>query len=194
MPNDCTTNQLVSIYHDVCLALENRKDIQLIFFDISKAFDKVWHKGLIFKLRQIGGRGSLLSFFENYLDHRKQRVVVNGKHSSYQCINAGVPQGSVLGPLLFLVYINDIANHLTSKTTLYADDTTLSKQINDYVISTHELQNDLHMIDSWATKWKVKFNPTKSESLLISRKKYMNELNTYNFQNQHIIKVENHTH
>ena len=194
MPNDCTTNQLVSIYHDVCLALENRKDIQLIFFDISKAFDKVWHKGLIFKLRQIGVGGSLLSFFENYLDNRKQRVVVNGKHSSYQCINAGVPQGSVLGPLLFLVYINDIANHLTSKATLYADDTTLSKQINDSVISTHELQNDLHMIDSWATKWKVKFNPTKSESLLISRKKDMNELITYSFQNQHIIKVENHTH
>ena len=136
MPNDCTTNQLVSIYHDVCLALENRKDIQLIFLDISKAFDKVWHKGLIFKLRQIGVEGSLLSFLENYLDNRKQRVVVNDKHSSYQCINAGVPHGSVLGPLLFLLYINDIANHLTSKATLYADDTTLSKQINDSVIST----------------------------------------------------------
>ena len=108
--------------------------------------------------------------------------------------NAGVPQGSVLCPLLFLVYINDIANHLTSKATLYADDTTLSKQINDSVISTYEIQNDLHMIDCWASKWKVKSNPTKSESLLISRRKGMNECNIYSFQNQHIIKVENHTH
>ena len=70
----------------------------------------------------------------------------------------------------------------------------MSKQINDSVISTYELQNDLQMIDSWATKWKVKFNLTKSESLLISRKKDMNEFDTYSFQNQHISKVENHTH
>ena len=87
------------------------------------------------------------------------------------------------------MYINAIADHLTSKATLYADDTTVSKQINDSVISTYELQNDLQMIDSWATKWKVKFNLTKSESLLISRKKDMNEFDTYSFQNQHISKV-----
>ena len=128
------------------------------------------------------------------MDNKKQRVVVNGKHSSYQCINAGVPQGSVLCPLLFLVYKNDFAHHLTSKATLNAYDTTLSKQLNDSVISTYELQNDLRMIDSWATKWKVKFSPTKSEALLISLKKDMTELNTYNFQNQQITKVENHNH
>ena len=104
-PGDSTTNQLVSIYH-VCTALENQADIQLIFFDISKAFDKVWHKGLLFKLESIAIKYPLIKWFENYLSNRKQRVVINGKSSSWKTINADVPQGSVLGPLLFLIYIS----------------------------------------------------------------------------------------
>ena len=87
------------------MALENRADVQLIFFDISKAFDKVWHKGLLHKIKGIGIKESLYRWFEDYLTKRKQRVVLNGKHSSWQVIKAGVPQGSVLGPILFLIYI-----------------------------------------------------------------------------------------
>ena len=157
-PDDSTTNQLVSIYHDVCTALDDHKDIQLIFFDISKAFDKVWHKGILFKMESIGIKHSLLNWFQDYLHLRKQRVVINGKTSSWKTINAGVPQGSVRGPLLFLIYVNDISMHLSSRASLFAGDKTLSKHISDYD-DNGELQNDLNISENWAKQWKVKFIP-----------------------------------
>ena len=168
-PGDCTTSQLVSMYHEVCTALENQNDIQLIFFNISKAFDKVCHKGLLFKLESVGIKHQLLQWFKDYLDNRKQRVIINGKYSSWANVTAGVPKCSVLGPLLFLIYINDITTNLSCKTGLYADDTSISKHVTDPITSNNELQNDLTTIKAWADKWKIKFNPIKSEALLITR-------------------------
>jgi len=92
---------------------------------MSKAFDKVWHEGLIFKLKQNGIEGKLLNLFQNYLANRKQRVVLNGMESNWGEIKAGVPQGSVLGPLLFLVYINDLEEGIKSSVKFFADDTSL---------------------------------------------------------------------
>ena len=93
-------------------AFEDSKclEVRAVFLDISKAFDKVWHKGLIFKLKQNGVSGRLLKFFESYLSNRKQRVMINGSYSDHANIKSVVPRGSVLGPLLFLVYINDLEN------------------------------------------------------------------------------------
>ena len=181
-PGDSTTNLLVSICLDVCTSLDNQRDIQLIFFDISKAFDKVWHMGLLFKLETIGIKGNLLSWFHNYLSNRKQRIVLNGKTSSWKFVNAGVPQGSVLGPLMFLIYINDISLNLSCKTSLFADDTSLSKQITNRQVCELELQNDLKTIETSAEKWKVTFNPQKSDALLVSRKVNRNNKTHFLFQ------------
>ena len=90
-------------------------------------------------MESIGIKHSLLNWFQDYLHLRKQRVVINGKTSSWKTINAGVPQGSVLGPLLFLIYINDISMHLSSRASLFADDTSLSKHISDYDTDNGEL-------------------------------------------------------
>ena len=125
MPGDSTINQLVSMYHIFAEALDNKKDVRLVFCDVTAAFDRVWHTGLLHKLYNIGIRGNLLLWFEDYLSNRTQRVVLQGVSSSWGNINAGVPQGSVLGPLLFLIYINDLPKVVESSVRLFADDTTL---------------------------------------------------------------------
>ena len=98
---DSTVHQLSYLYHMFCKALDCKKDVKIIFCDISKAFDRVWHKGLLYKIRKFGIDGKLLAWFEDYLSQRYQQVTIHGQESSTGLIRAGVPQGSVLGPLLF---------------------------------------------------------------------------------------------
>ena len=117
-------------------------DARRVFLDIWKAFYKVWHKGIIFRLKQNVIYGELLSILSDFLKDRKQRVTLNGWVSSWTDINTQVPQGSILGPLLFLTYINELADGLSSNTNFFAN----------------ELSNDLHKINSWDFQWQLDFN------------------------------------
>ena len=170
VPGDSTANQLIDIYNTFCKALDDGKEVRAVFCDISKAFDRVWHKGLLFKLKQAGIGSTLLQWIANYLLNRKQRVLIPGGSSDWLPIGAGVPQGSILGPLLFLIYINDIVMHINSTVRLFADDTSLYLIVDDPVEAARCLNADLALIHQWAERWLVKFNAAKSESLLVSRK------------------------
>ena len=134
-----------------------------VFLDISKAFDRICHEGLLFKLWQNGISGELITLIKDFLSCRKQRVVLNGQHSWWVDVKAGVPQGSTLGPLLFLIYINDLPNGLNSNAKLFADDTSLFSVVHNITDSANLLNSDLSKINEWALQWKMSFNldPTK---------------------------------
>ena len=116
---DSTVNQLSYLYNTLSQALDAGKEVRAIFCDISKAFDRVWQADLIHKLKSAGISGNLLSWFTNYLTGRKQRVVLSGVQSAWNFITAGVPQGSILGPHLFLLYINDFIHDIVSSKRLF---------------------------------------------------------------------------
>ena len=123
-PGDSTINQLLPITDEIYHSFEGNFETRAAFLDISKAFDKDWHEGLLFKLKRNGITGNLHLFISDYLNDRKQRVVLNGIESSWLPIESGVPQGSVLDPLLFL-YINDLTENISSNMRLFADDSFL---------------------------------------------------------------------
>ncbi|MCG7881047.1 MAG: hypothetical protein JAY96_05605 [Candidatus Thiodiazotropha endolucinida] len=168
---DSTVNQLVDIYNTFCQALDEGKEVRAVFCDISKAFDRVWHRGLIAKLKHYGICGPLLEWFKSYLSNRCQRVVIPGGNSDWTEIKAGVPQGSILGPLLFIVYINDIVNEIQSNIRLFADDTTLYIIVDLPDSAAQILNDDLERISLWSELWLVNFNPNKTDSLLCTRKR-----------------------
>lgn len=194
MPNDSTTNQLIKITDDIGRALDSGKEVRVIFCDISKAFDRVWHAGLVHKLEQIGIRADLLNWFKSYLSERRQRVVIEGNRSQVFDIKAGVPQGSILGPILFLIFINDIVNEIFCNIKLFADDTSLYIVVEDEYASAELLNSDIEKIHQWSEQWLVNFNAQKTEAMTIS-KKFIKPHHPPVYMNDNIIKeVENHKH
>ena len=179
-PSDSCINQLNAITHEIFEAFDCNPSLEVrsVFLDISKAFDKVWHEGLIYKIKSMGISGELLNLLENYLSDRYQRVVLNGQTSSWTPVLAGVPQGSILGPLLFLIYINDLPNELQSNAKLFADDTSLFAVANDKNVCANILNNDLLAISKWAFNWKMLFNPDPKNLL---KKYYFQEKNKFKF-------------
>ena len=147
---DSCINQLLSIKHDIYQSLDQGYEVRGVFLDISKAFDKVWHKGLIHKLKQNGIGGPLLKILTDFLKSRKQRVVLNGQHSSWSDVLAGVPQGSILGPLLFLIYINDLSDGLQFNPKLFADNISLFTTVLNIKKAANNLNNDLTKITKWS--------------------------------------------
>jgi hypothetical protein len=148
-----TVYQLLEMYHRVCQNLDERLSTILIFCDISKTFDRVWHEGLIKKLKSYAISGDLLIWFKNYLSGRRQFVFVNNELSDSDLVKAGVPQGSVLGPLLFLLCINDITDNLGNLARLFADDTSLSYSGENFDLMQIEINNDSQILDQWVKTW-----------------------------------------
>ena len=158
---DSCVSQLLSITHEIYKAFDADPSLETsgVFLDISKDFDKVWHKGLLFKLKCYDVDGGFYNILEDYLQNRKQRVVLNGQSSSWVDVNAGVPEGSVLGPLLFLIYINDLPEKLVLVSKLFADDTSIFSTVINTNKSSEDLNKDLTIIENWAFQWKMAFNP-----------------------------------
>lgn len=169
---DSTINQLSYICHKINESFDEGDETRAVFLDLSKAFDKVWHRGLLFKLEKIGIRGSLLSWFHSYLTGRRQKVVLDGCESNIKTLTCGVPQGSVLGPLLFLIYVNDLVEHLECESYLFADDASIFKRLyRDGVTTANCLNRDLEKINIWCKKWLLLINVGKTKSMLFSRKR-----------------------
>ena len=143
--SDSCVNQLLAIAHEIFEAFDCDPPLEVrsVFLDISKAFDKVWHEGLLYKLKSVGISRELYNLLENYLSGRFQMVVLNGQTSFWRPVLAGVLQGSILGPLLFLIYINDLTNELKSNVKLFADDTSLYTIAKDKNESANIIGNDL---------------------------------------------------
>ena len=191
-PGDSTVNQLTFLYHTFCEALDNKKDVKVVFCDISKAFDRVWHDGLLFKMKKFGINGNILKWFKDYLYDRHQRVIIRGQASDLGLIKAGVPQGSVLGPLLFLIYINDIADLTKCNIKLFADDTILYINVDDPIDAVNSLNTDLKCIEEWADQWLITFSPAKTKLMTCSFKKV--DYQPVIFSTKQLTDVVNHKH
>ena len=195
-PCDSTINQLLSISHKIYTGFEERprRETRAVFLDFSKALDRVWHEGLLYKLECNGISGNLLELFRNFLSNRKQRVLLNGKKSEWAEISAGVPQGSVLGPLLFLVYINDLVGNVRCDIKLFADDTSLFSVVYDKSKTAAELDRDLERVRLWAWQWKMKFNTEKTEEVIFSAKKVKPIHPPLSFGDDDVVRKSEHKH
>ena len=162
-PGDSCINQLLSITHEIYRSFDDGFEVRSVFLDIRKAFDKVCHNGLIYKLKQNGVSGDSLNLIIDSLDARKQRVILNGQYSLWASVKAGVPRGSILGPLFFVTFNNDFSDNLMLNPKLFADDTSLFSVVQDITLSAKNLNDDLKKINIWAFQWKMSFNPDPSK-------------------------------
>ena len=194
IPGDSTVNQLTFLYNTFSQSLDSGKEVRVVFCDVSKAFDRVWHEGLLLKLEAAGIKGSLLAWFRSYLTNRKQRVVLPGAESKWNEIRAGVPHGSILGPLLFLLFIYDIVKDIGCNIRLFADDTSLFLVVENPDTAAELLNLDLDKIMAWAKKWLVRFNPVKTEAFLASRKLNKPIHPPLFMEGTQIVEVDSHKH
>ena len=163
----CTT-QLLSVTEDWSQWLDDHTPYDCIYLDYRKAFDSVPHQRLLKKARASGVQGKLLDWLESFLSERKQRVRVESALSDWVEVTSGIPQGSVLGPTLFLLFINDLPSTITSISALFADDTKVFRTINSTDDST-ELQKDMDALDEWSRTWQMPFNASKCKLIHFGR-------------------------
>ena len=162
-------SQLLTTTHDLFSSLERGKQVDIAVLDLSKAFDTVPHSKLLTKLNHYGIRGPIHTWLSQFLTQRKMKVLVEGETSEEAVVESGVPQGTVLGPLLFLCHLNDLPNSVNATVRLFADDCLLYKEINNEQ-DQEVLQKDINNLGIWAEKWGMRFNATKCQILQIKPK------------------------
>jgi hypothetical protein len=170
LPSKSCTTQMIPFADSLSISLNDRVRCDVVYFDFSKAFDSVNHDIILWKLKhQFEIDGRLLKFIVNYLQHRSQCVVINGEKSSLQPVTSGVPQGSILGPLFFVLFINDMTDCVSEGTNiaLYADDTKIWRNIQTW--QDHlTLQDDIDKLYKWSYANKMNFHPKKCKVLTVA--------------------------
>ena len=191
-PGRSCESQLLITTHDLRKSLDNKEQVDAVILDFSKAFDRVPHQRLLLKLRHYGIQGSLLEWIENFLTQRTQRVVVDGESSEWVPVSSGVPQGTVLGPLLFLTFINDLPSGISSKIRLFADDCLMYRSITN-MHDSDKLQEDLNILHEWSNKWQMEFNTAKCHTMRISlRRSITNPYYQYQLGGKLLSEVSDH--
>ena len=161
----CSTNLLavLDIWTEI---IEGDGAVDTIYLDFAKAFDTVPHERLLHKLRGLGIQGAILEWIRSFLSDRTQKVVIDGEESEWRDVASGIPQGSVLGPLLFVCFVNDLPDIVTSSVYLFADDTKLFNKVPDYKTT---VQEDLDQLQEWSDKWQLRFNADKCKVMHLGK-------------------------
>lgn len=160
VPKRSCSTQLLEALDMWTEVLDKGGSIDVIYMDFQKAFDSVPHRRLLQKLASCGIQSKVLDWVKDFLKEQKQKVVINGVHSQEADVTSGIPQGSVLGPLLFVVYINDLPHGLKTTAKMFADDTKLYAR-SDVDSGSQDLQADLDKLQEWSKLWLLKFRPQK---------------------------------
>ncbi|KAL4119332.1 hypothetical protein QTP88_012150 [Uroleucon formosanum] len=150
---------------------EKKQHTGAAFLDVAQAFDRVWHDGLLYKLKMLNTPNAIFNLIQSYLTTRRFKVKINDTTSQIKIINAGVPQGSKISPLLFNLYVSDFPTSINTEIALYADDSTIYSISTDVETVTKNIQDHLNAIQKWGDKWKIKLNPQKSTSVLFTNRR-----------------------
>ena len=170
-----TIIQLTMMLDDWTRALDGEDSVDCIYLDFQKAFDTVPHKRLLNKLKSYGIEGKNLELLLAFLSDRKQRVRVNGEYSKWIKVTSGIPQGSILGPILFVLFINDMPDNVNTNLLMFADDTKIYNIIRkkeEETLETPErsdLQHYIEILNNWSEKWQLKFNSSKCKTLRLGK-------------------------
>ena len=161
----CLTN-LLCFLEEITKWVDDGSPVDVVYLDFQKAFDKVPHQRLLLKLKAHGIGNDVINWIEKWLTHRRQRVIVDGEISNWISVLSGVPQGSVLGPILFLIYINDLEDDISSKVLKFADDTKVFRKVTNDT-DKQSSQDDLEKLVKWSEKWQMLFNFGKCKCIHI---------------------------